>query len=373
MSIEIKEIHTRKQLTEFVKFPLELYKNNPYYVPSLIKDELNDLDTTKNPSFDQAEVRYFLAYKNGKIAGRIAAIINFIEVNELKIKKLRWGWFDVIDDLEVTKALFEKLAEIARSRQLEFMEGPVGATSLEGAGMLTYGFDRISTSITLYNYEYYPKHLEQLGFETANEWVEHLINRPEQIAQKVINFSELVQKRYNLRVLRFRNRSEMKPYIAPVFNLLEETYKNLDSFVPITQAQKDFYAEKYVKILHPDFINFIVDENNEMCAFAITMPTYAKALQKAKGKLFPLGWYHLLQSQKKNDTVEFVLIGVHPNYQRKGVTAIIFYEMFKAFKKHNIKLLETNPELVNNQSVQALWKDYDPIIHKRRKTFRKNV
>lgn len=371
--IEVKEIFSRKELKQFVKFQLELYKNNPYFVPPLINDELEALDTSKNPSFDQAEAHYFLAYKNGKIVGRIAAIINLLEVNQLKIPKLRWGWFDVIDDIEVTKALFERLNQLGKEKNLQYLEGPVGATNLENAGMLTFGFDQISTSITLYNHAYYPEHLEKLGFETANEWVENKIINPETIPQKIFDFADLVEKRYKLRVLRFKNKSEMLPYVKPIFDLLEETYKDLDTFVPITDSQKEFYAKKYVKILHPDFINFIVDENNEVCAFAITMPTFAKALQKAKGKLFPFGWYHLLQSQKVNDTVEFILIGIHPNYQRKGVTAIIFKEMYYTFKKYKIKYLETNPELIDNQSVQALWKDYNPTQHKRRKTFKKNI
>lgn len=373
MSIEIKEIQTARELRDFVKFQLDLYKGNPYFVPGLMVDEVNSLDVTKNPAFKFATARYFLAYKNGRIAGRIAAIINEVEVKKLNIKKLRFGWFDVIDDIEVTKALFAKVEEIGRENGLEFMEGPMGATNLEKAGILTYGFDRLATAIGQYNYEYYPKHLEQLGFVKEKEWVENFIHAPKTISDKIFQFANLVQERYKLKLLHFKNSKEMQPYIGPIFDLLEESYKELETYVPITEEQKAFYAKKYSTILNPDFITFIEDGEGELCAFAITMPSYAKALQKAKGRFLPFGWFHLLKAQKKNDTVEFVLIGVHPKYQRKGITSIIFKEMYETFKKHNIKYLETNPELEDNQSVQLLWKDYDPIIHKRRKTFKKDI
>ncbi len=373
MSIEIKEINSQRELRDFVRFQMELYKGNPYFVPSLLVDEVNSLDTSKNPSFKNATARYFLAYKDGKIAGRIAAIINKVEVNELNIKKLRFGWLDMIDDIEVTKALFAKLEEIGRENGLEFMEGPMGATNLEKAGMLTFGFDKIATVVGQYNFSYYPEHLEKIGFEKEKEWVENFIHAPETIPDKVHQFSDLVKERYKLKILHFKSAKEMQPYIKPVFDLLEESYKELETFVPITEEQKAFYAKKYSTILNPDFITFIEDEEGELVAFAITMPSFAKALQKAKGKFLPFGWYHLMKAQKKNDTVEFVLIGVHPKYQRKGVTAIIFKEMYLTFRKHNIKFLETNPELEENQSVQALWKEYDPVIHKRRKTFKKSI
>jgi hypothetical protein len=350
-----------------------LYKGNPYFVPPLIADEINGFDKSKNPAFKFAEPHYYLAYKNGKIVGRIAAIINQIEVEQLNVKKIRFGWLDMIDDIEVTKALFNQVEKLAKANGLEFMEGPMGASNLEKAGMLTEGFDKLSTVITYYNYDYYPKHLAELGFVKEKEWVENFMTTPNSIPDKIYEFAGIVKERYGLKLLHFKNAGEMQPYIKPIFDLLEESYKDLETYVPISEEQKAFYAKKYSKILNPDYINFIEDGEGELCAFAITMPSYAKALQKANGKLFPFGWFHLLQAQKKNDTVEFVLIGVHPKYQRKGITAIIFKEMFETFTKHNIKFLETNPELEDNQSVQALWKDYNPVQHKARKTFTKTI
>lgn len=373
MEIEIKEITTMEELKLFVQFQLDLYKDNPYFVPPLISGELEALDPVNNPSFKFAKPRYFLAYKNGKIVGRIAAVINKIEVDQQNIKKMRFGYFDVINDIEVSKALISKVEEIAKENNLEFMEGPMGATNLEKVGMLSFGFDRLSTAIGQYNYEYYPKHFEEMGFEKEKEWVEMLLDAPVVIADKIKKFADLVMDRYELKLIKFKSKKEIQPYIKPVFELLEESYKELESYVPITEEQKAFYAKKYSEILSIDYLTFIEDKEGELCAFAIVMPSYAKALQKANGKLFPFGWWHLWRAQKKNDTAEFVLIGVHPNYQRKGITAIIFREMYYTFQKYNIKYLETNPELEGNQSVQLLWKDYNPVIHKRRKTFTKKI
>lgn len=373
MKIEVKQIHSKKELEQFVKFHIELYKNNPCAIPPLMADEIKALDTAVNPAFQSAKAFYFLAMQNKKIVGRIAGIINFHETEQQHIKKLRFAYFDAIDDLKVSQALFEKLYEIAKDHGLDHLEGPMGATSMEKAGLLTEGFDQMATVIGQYNFAYYATHLEKLGFVPEKEWLEMRINAPESIPEKIYSFSDLVTKRYGLKLVRLKTKADLRKYIQPVFNLLEISYSELESYVPITDKQKAFYAEKYANILSPDFITIIEDEAEELIAFAIVMPSFAKALQKAKGKLLPWGWYHLLKAQKKNDTAEFVLIGVHPKFQKKGITAIIFKEMHETFKRNNIQFLETNPELEANQSVQLLWKDYDPVIHKRRKTFRKEV
>lgn len=373
MSIQVKEIKTKSGLRKFVKFQLELYKNHPYFVPPLISEQVNDLDVNKNPVLKDATPYYFMAFKNGKTVGRIAAFINHYEVNTQQIKKIRFGHFDVIDDIEVSRALFDKVNEIAKANGLEYMEGPMGTSNLETAGMLTEGFDQLGTSIALYNYDYYPKHLEQLGFEKEKEWVEFRLVVPDSIDNKIYRFANMVTERYKLKIIHFKNKKDIKPYIKPVFDLIDESHHILETFVPVLPEHKEYYAKKYTKILNPEYMLFIEDSDGKLCAFSITLPTYAKALQKAKGSLLPFGWYHLLQSQRKNDTCEFVLIGVHPSFQRKGITSIIFKEAFETFKKNNIKFLETNPELVDNQSVQALWADYKPVLHKRRKSFRKLV
>ncbi|MFA5619764.1 MAG: GNAT family N-acetyltransferase [Weeksellaceae bacterium] len=373
MEIVVKEIHSRKDLKDFVRFQLNLYKGNPYFVPPIISEEVKDLNPQDNPVFENIKPHYFLAYRNGEIVGRVAAFINWTEVKNQGAEKIRFGHFDVIDDLEVTKALLTKVEELGKAHRLKYMEGPMGASNLETAGMLTEGFDRLGTAIALYNYEYYPKHFQQLGFAVEKKWIEFYLTVPDAIEEKIYRFADLVTEKYKLKILHFKNSKELQPYIKPVFDLIDESHHDLDTFVPISEKQKEFYAKKYTQLLNPEYITFIQNAEGKLCAFAITLPSFAKALQKTRGKIFPFGWYHLLQSQRKNDTAEFVLIGVHPDYQRKGITSIIFRDAFETFQKHGIKYLETNPELEENQSVQALWKAYQPKLHKRRKTFRKDL
>ncbi len=373
MSIKVKEVKNKKDLLEFIKFPMKLYKDNPYYVPALIQEEKQALDQSLNPVFNHAIAKYYLAYKDGEIAGRIAAIINWKEVKEQNKSKVRFGWFDMIDDIEVTKALLEKVYELGRENNLDNVEGPVGFSNLDKAGLLTKGFDKIPTMVTLYNYEYYEKHLRELGFEMASEWVEYALELPEVLPKKVIKFSGLIMKRYGLKLKKFKTKDDLREVVEPMFALLDKTYGHLSSYVPIPKQQIEHYKEKYINFINPDFVSCIEDSEGNMIAFAITMPSYSKALQKAKGKLFPFGWWHLLRASKKNDTAAFYLIGIDPAYQGKGVTAIVFKEMFQTFSKHGIKYLETNPELAENKSIQTLWKDYNPVNHKRRMSFKKDL
>ena len=373
MKIEVKEVKNKKDLDAFVKFPMKLYKDNPYYVPSIINDEKESLNKDLNPIFKEAEASYFLAYKGNEIVGRIAAIINWKEVKEQGKSKMRFGWFDVIDDIEVTKALLAKVEEIGKSHQLEYMEGPDGFSNLDKAGLLTFGFDKLATMIGLYNEAYYMEHLESLGFVTSSEWSEYALPAPTVLPEKVVKFNKIIKERYKLRELKFKKTKDLLPFVDEMFDLLDKTYSPLETYVPIADYQIEHYKNKYIPFINPDYVNVIVDENNKMVAFAITMPSYSKALQKAKGKLFPFGWYHLLKANRKNDSAAFYLIGVDPKLQGKGVTALIFSAMYETFKRNNIKYLETNPELVSNDSVQVLWKPYNPVNHKRRKTFKKDL
>lgn len=373
MSVEIIEVRGKKQLMEFIKFPMELYKNNPYYVPALISEEKQALDKEKNPVFNHAVANYYLAYKDDKIVGRIAVIINWKEVKEQNKLKVRFGWFDVIDDIEVTKALLSKVEEFGKENNLKYIEGPVGFSNLDKAGLLTKGFDKLPTMVTLYNAPYYERHFRELGYEMASEWVEFALELPEELPQKVVKFSGLIIERYNLRIKKFTSKDDLRKVVDPMFALLDKTYGHLSSYVPIPKQQIEHYKEKYINFINPDFVSCIEDSDGQMIAFAITMPSYSKALQKANGKLFPFGWWHLLQASKKNDTAAFYLIGIDPSYQNKGITAIVFHEMFATFKKHGIKFLETNPELSENKSIQTLWKEYNPKNHKRRMSFTKDL
>lgn len=368
-NIIVKQVVTKNDLEDFIKFPMDLYKNNPNYVPSLINEEKNIWNKKENPALHYSLAKQFLAYKNGKIAGRIAVIINQKEEKELGIRKVRFGWLDFIDDEDVSKALIDEAIKFAKENKIDKIEGPMGFTNLDKAGMLTMGFDKLATMIGLYNDEYYPRHLEKLGLAKEKEWVEFEINFPEVLPEKVLKFSSLIAEKYKLKVIDFKSKQEILPLVDPMFKLLDETYKHLSTYTPITEEQIKTYKEKYFPFIDKNYIICITDDKDELVSFAITMPSYSRALQKSKGKLLPFGWWHFLQAGKKNDRANFYLIGIHPDYQRRGVTAIIFKEIFERFRKMGIQYAETNPELEENKNVQLLWQDYNPVNHKRRRTY----
>ena len=367
--IKVKQVLNSSDLELFIKFPMELYKGNPYYVPPLINEEKSIWVKEENPALQYSEAAQFLAYRGKNIVGRIAVMINHKEEKELGIRKVRFGWLDFIDDIEVSKTLIDTAIEYAKSKGISKIEGPMGFTNLDKAGMLTKGFDKLATMIGIYNYDYYPKHMEQLGLVKEKEWVEFEINFPDTLPDKVEKFSNLIAEKYELKLVKFKSKKDILPLVEPMFKLLDDTYKHLSTYTPITQEQIKHYKEKYFKFIDKDYIVCIKDKYGSLISFAITMPSYSKALQKAKGKLFPFGWWHLLNAGKKNDRANFYLIGIHPQYQKRGVTAIIFKEIYETFKKKGVKFLETNPELEENASIQALWQDYHPTNHKRRRTY----
>ena len=367
--IKVKQVLNSSDLELFIKFPMELYKGNPYYVPPLINEEKSIWMKEENPALQYSEAAQFLAYKGKNIVGRIAVMINHKEEKELGIRKVRFGWLDFIDDIKVSKSLINTAIEYAKSKGISKIEGPMGFTNLDKAGMLTKGFDKLATMIGIYNFDYYPKHMEQLGLVKEKEWVEFEINFPDTLPDKVEKFSRLIAEKYELELVKFKAKKDILPLVDSMFKLLDDTYKNLSTYTPITEEQIKHYKEKYFKFIDKDYIVCIKDKYGSLISFAITMPSYSKALQKAKGKLFPFGWWHLLNAGKKNDRANFYLIGIHPQYQKRGVTAIIFKEIYETFKKKGVKFLETNPELEENASIQALWQDYHPTNHKRRRTY----
>jgi len=374
-TIHIVPVQKPEDYYAYVTFPFTLYKDNPYWVPSLIQDELDTLDPSKNPVYQNAEAQFFLAYRNNTVVGRIGGMINWIEVNELKKKKLRFGWFDVIDDIEVTRCLIEAVFTFGKPYALEYVEGPVGFSNLDKAGLLTEGFEEVSTMITLYNHPYYATHLKALGFSVAAKWVEYKINifDFESSPEKVKRFSKLILDRYKLTILNFKSKKDILPYIDEMFALLDKTYNKLQTFVPIQPYQIEHYKTKYIKYIHPDFIKCIIDESGKLIAFSITMPSFDKALQKINGKLTLWNSIHLVKALWFNDRASFYLIGIDPEYQNKGVTAIIFDEMQRLFNRRNIKYVETNPELEENSAIQKLWKNYEHRLHKKRATFTKKL
>jgi len=371
--ITIKKISTKKEIKQFVKFPFELYKDNKYWVPPIIKDEMESFDVAKNPVFINADAQFFLAYKNDKIVGRICAIINWIEVNEQKIKKMRFGWFDYIDDIEVSKTLLEKVATIGKENNLEFLEGPIGFNNLDKTGVLIEGFDHIGTMITWYNHPYYKDHLEKLGFVKEKEYLENSFKFNMVDGVYFDRISNIIQKRVKVKALNFTKTKDIMPYLDDMFRVFNDSYASLSTFVPITDAQIQYFKKKYISFINPEYIKFVVDEQDKLVAFAIVMPSFSEALQKANGKLFPFGIFHLLNARKNAKDVTFYLIGVHPKYQNKGVHAIIFDMYTKTFAKKGIVNCIRTPELADNEAIKKIWADFNPVTHKRRRTYRKDI
>ena len=373
--VSIKEVISDKDLNDFVCFPFHLYKNHPYWVGPIINEELETLNKNKNPVFKNADANYYLAYQNKKIVGRIAVIINWIEVNEVNKSKVRFGWFDFIDNIEVSKKLLEQVVIIGKKNNLKQIEGPVGFSNMDKAGILTKGFNELNTMITLYNFPYYSEHLKKLGYKKLAQWVEYeiKISSFEDSPEKIRRFSKLILDRYSLRLLNFKSNKEIIPYVDQMFDLLSKTYDKLQTFVPIQPYQIDYYKEKYFKYIHPDFIKCVTDKDDNLVAFLITMPSFSKALKEINGKLFPFGFLRILWARRFVKKVSLYLIGVRPDYQNKGVTAIIMNELQKTFNNYGVKVVETNPELEENTPIQTLWKNYDHHLHKKRATFTKSV
>ena len=374
-NLTLKVVKSSKDFDAFVRFPFDLYRYNSHWVPPLIKDEIETINPNTNPVYQNAKARFFLALRGEKVVGRIASIINWIEVNEVGKSKVRFGWFDVIDDLEVSKLLLEQVRLFGEEHNLKTIEGPMGFSNLDKAGMLIEGFEERNTMITLYNAPYYKNHLEALGYKMNAKWVEYEIKIDdfEASPEKVKRFSKLIMKRYELSLLQFKDKKDIIPYVDQMFQLLDETYNKLQTFVPIQRYQIEHYKERYLRFIHPDFIKCIVDSKGKLIAFSITMPSFTDALKKINGKINLFNFYHLYKALRKNNRASFYLIGVHPDYQNKGITAIIFYEMQKLFNKRNINIVETNPELEENTAIQKLWKNYENRLHKKRATFVKNI
>tara|TARA_A100001011_G_C14258469_1_gene821215 strand:- start:59 stop:1198 length:1140 start_codon:yes stop_codon:yes gene_type:complete len=374
-NITIKEVTNSDELKKFVMFPHSLYKDSKYWVAPIIKEELEILNKETNPVFNNATAHYFLAYIDGKIVGRIAALINWIEVKDLKKKKVRFGWFDFIDDKNVSKYLLEKVIEIGTKYNLEFIEGPVGFSNMDKAGMLIKGFEKKNTMITMYNYSYYQDHMKSHGYSKLAEWVEYelKIANYDDSPEKVKKFSDLILKRYNLKKLNFTSTEQIVPYVDQMFYLLGKTYDKLQTFVPIQEYQIDYYKNRFLKYINPGFIKCVTDENDELVAFAITMPSFSNALKKIKGKVDLIGKLRLLHAKNYNSKGSLYLIGVRPDFQNKGVIAILFNELQKFYNKFGITEVETNPELIENTAIQQLWKNYENNQHKNRATFTKHI
>jgi len=375
MSVIIKEVTTKKELRNFVKFNIDLYKNNPYHVPGLIDEEMMTLSREKNPAFEFGEAIYFLAYKNEKIAGRIAGIINHKSNETWNQQNARFGFVDFIDDEEVADKLFEAIEHWARKKNMTHLQGPLGFTDLDHEGMLIKGFNQLGTMATIYNYPYYPKHMERMGYIKDQDWYEFKITVPKIVPDKHFRICEIVKKKYGLKILKFKKRKEIWPYAHKIFETLNEAFTPLYGFAKLTPKQIDYYVNMYIPMIRLDFVTIIIrEEDDAVVGFGITLPSLSKALQKAKGSLFPFGFIYLLKALYTNPKIaDFYLMGVLPEYQNKGVSALIFGDIIPTYNKAKVKYAETNPELETNNAVQSQWDDFEHEHHKTRRAFIKQL
>ena len=362
-------------MRKFVRFNLQLYRGNPYHVPGLIEDELLTLDPARNPAFKFCEAAYFLAYREGKIVGRIAGIINHRANETWNQNNARFGFVDFINDAEVVDALFKAVSDWARARGKEMLQGPMGFSDLDHEGMLIEGFDQIGTMATIYNHPYYPQHMERMGYTKDQDWHEFKIYIPDAIPEKHQRIAELVRKKYGLKVLKFKSQAEIMPYAHRIFDTLNQAYSVLYGVSELSRDQIDYYVRMYIPMLRYDFVTVIVREaDDKVVGFGITLPNLSRALQKAKGSLFPFGWMHLLRALKmKNPIVDLYLIGVIPEYQNKGVNALLFDDLIPIFHKNGVKYAESNPELETNAAVQMQWNYFERKHHKTRRAWIKEL
>jgi len=373
MTVRIEEITTPRQLDTFIQFPFSIYKGNPYWVPPLLMDEKNTLDWNKNPAFEDAQARYWLAYKNGKLSGRIAAILNNKANKKWHQLKLRFGWVDFIDDREVSGALFETVENWAKELGMLAVHGPLGFTDLDPEGMLVEGFDELCTLALIYNHPYYPEHLVAMGYEKEVDWLEYEIQVPNPPHPKLAKAAEIVLKRSRVEVVIFKNKKELLKRANEIFDLLDTEYSILFGTVPLSERQKQAYIDQYLSFVALDLLPVLVNENNEMVGFAIVMPSLSRALQKSQGKLFPTGWIHLLKALKTNTLGDLYLIAVRSDYHGQGLNAVIMHHVNIALNRHGITKVKTNANLESNSDVQGQWKLFEKRQHKRRRCFIKHL
>ncbi len=373
MNIKIKEVTTNRDLRNFIKFPFKLYKNNKFWVPPIISEEMKVLQKDKNPFFEVGEAKYFLAYKNKKIVGRIAGIISDPYIEKLGKKYGRFGWIDFIDDFEVSKKLLFEIEKWMKSKGMIALQGPLGFTNFDSQGMLVEGFKEIDTVAGIYNFSYYPKYLELCNYKKDVDWIEFIIKKPSKIPEKILKIANYVEKKYGYKKLEIKNKKVMKYYGQELFKLIEMTYKDNFGVMKYTSKQVDMYIEKFISFIKMNYIAIIIDKHEKIVAFGITMPFLSKAFQKAKGHFFPFGIFHIIKAMKKNDKVEFLLVGVDPKLQGNGINSIIFKELMTIFFKNNILYGETNAELESNNKIQNQWKLFEKRQHKRRRCYIKKL
>ena len=352
-NIVISEVRSRRDLNAFIKFPNRLFKGVPTYVPPLNRDE-RALLTDKNPSLEHCDLQCFLARRDGKVVGRVAAIINHTVNEHWNKKAVRFGWFDFIEDFEVCKALFDKVVDYGRSKGMTEIEGPFGFTDMDKECWVIEGFDARQNLSTLYNPEYYIRFIERLECKELCRWQQYKMPASQPIPDKVQRINGLILERYNLKLLRFKKRSEVYPYARKFFHTLNDSFKDLYDFVPLTEKEIDVYIKEYFPFINLHFANFVVDQDDNLVAFGLSIPDITEAYKKANGHLFPFGWIYILRALRKFDTIDLLLNGVHPDWQKRGVHSIYYAEMNRAAIEHNVTTAYTNPQIIGNEAVK-IW------------------
>lgn len=375
MSVVIKEVTSKKELKEFVKFNIALYKGNPYHVPGLVEEEMVTLDKKRNPAFELCDAVYYLAYRENKIVGRIAGMINRRSNEVWKQQHARFGFVDFIDDKEVVDALFNAVETWAKKQNMDSLHGPMGFTDMDHEGMLIEGFDQRGTMAAIYNYPYYPQHMERMGYNKDQDWHEFKIYIPDSIPDKHLRIGEIVKKKYGLKIVKFKKTKEIWPYAQKIFETLNTAYAPLYGFAPLTQKQIDYYVKVYIPMLRLDLVTVIIrEEDDAVVGFGISLPNLSDAMQKAKGHLFPIGWIYLLKALKsKPKVIDLYLTGVLPEYQNKGVNALLFNDLIPVYQSLGVEYAESNPELETNSAVQAQWDYFKREHHKSRRAYIKEL
>ncbi len=367
------EVGSERDLAQFIRFPFDLYRDNECWVPPLVFDERNTLRRDRNPAFDFCDAKYWLALRDGKVVGRVAGIINHAYIALWKQRYARFGWIDFIDDPEVSRTLLGTVEAWAKANRMDAVHGPLGFTDMDREGMLVEGFGELGTMATMYNYPYYPRHVEKLGYRQDADWVEYEMIPPRDVPEKVRRLAALVTDRYHLTTLRFRRSKEILPYAHEIFHLINKTYANLYGFVPLSEKQIESYVKQYFSFIRPEFVPLVLDQAGKLAAFGITMPSMSRALQKCRGRLFPLGFVNLYRAMNDADRVDLYLTAVRPDLQDKGVNAILIYEMNVLYAKRKVRRVESNPELETNLKVRAQWRLYEGRQHKRRRCYMKRL
>ncbi|MCD4794664.1 MAG: N-acetyltransferase [Bacteroidales bacterium] len=373
MGITIKEITSKNELREFVKFPDKLYFGNKFYIPALHKAELNTLDINQNPAFEFCEAKYWLAYINNEIVGRAAGIINHNYNKKTNKKYVRFGWLDFIENERVLQELMHAVETWAKQNNAEFIHGPLGFSSFDASGVLIEGFNELPTSFAHYNFLYYPKLIEELGYEKDVDWIEFNVKVPESVPENFIRIADLVKNKYKFHSAELKNKKDLLKYSSQIFQLLNDEYKDIYAFSELTKKQIIELKKQFISFLNPKYVSIILSTTNKVVAFGITMPSLSKALQKSKGKLFPFGFIRVLYALRKNDTADTLLIAIQKEYRDKGINALIFSDIMNTFIKKGITNLETTRELENNLKVKQLWSRFEHKQHKRARCYIKKL